>query len=352
MAELCYAGDFGRKQLAVIMLRVLRLTLLLSLLLGAEVRAHGGVVEEEDLCVIKVNYLRGHFKIYQPLLDGHKEYCEDLPNATESIFVMEYLHDSLASAAVDFRIIHDVTGKGRFARWEDVADINDLDAATVFYREPVVDPDVLTVLHDFAEEGDYIGIVTASINGDEQIYRAVFPFEVGFTGFGYWPLFAALVIALQIQFLFTSSRFRRWREQRRVRKPKLTVVRLLLVGATALGLSNDASPTDVDEWNSARSLYQLGVESSLDPIEINRMHSWVLHVRSDGEPVEGARFVIDGGMPAHDHGLPTQPRVTAELGQGRYRLEGLRFHMHGNWEITIEISAAGKTDTVVVELEL
>ena len=43
---------------------------------------HGGVVEEEDLCVIKVNYLRGHFKIYQPLVDGHKEYCEDLPNAT------------------------------------------------------------------------------------------------------------------------------------------------------------------------------------------------------------------------------------------------------------------------------
>ena len=52
--------------------------------------AHGGVVEEDDLCVIKVSYLRGHFKIYQPLIDGHKEYCEDLPNATESVFVMEY----------------------------------------------------------------------------------------------------------------------------------------------------------------------------------------------------------------------------------------------------------------------
>ena len=63
---------------------------------------HGGVVEEDDICIIKVNYLRGHFKIYQPLIDGHKEYCEDLPNATESVFIMEYLHDGLRDAAVDF----------------------------------------------------------------------------------------------------------------------------------------------------------------------------------------------------------------------------------------------------------
>ncbi len=112
-------------------------------------QSHGGVVEEEDLCVIKVNYLRGHFKIYQPLTSGHREYCEDLPDATESVFVMEYLHDSLGEAAVDFRIIRDVTGKGRFARWDDVQAIDNLEAATVFYQPPLIDPDVLTVIHDF-----------------------------------------------------------------------------------------------------------------------------------------------------------------------------------------------------------
>ncbi len=327
----------------------LRLSLLLALLVGAEARAHGGVVEEEDLCIIKVNYLRGHFKIYQPLIDGHREYCEDLPNATESVFVMEYMHDSLARAAVDFRIIHDVTGKGRFARWEDVAAIDDIDAVTVFYREPAIDPDVLTVLHEFAEEGDYIGIVTASVAGDATVYRAVFPVEVGFTGFGYWPLFAVLLVAMQIQYLLMSGRIRRWREQRKSRRPRLTVVQLLLLGATALGLSHEAH---AGEWTSERGLYQLRFESSVEPIEINRMHSWVLHVRANGVPVEGASFVIDGGMPAHDHGLPTRPRVTAELGDGSYRLEGLRFHMNGDWEIVIEISAGGETDTVIVALTL
>ena len=39
---------------------------LVSLLLASVVNAHGGVVQEDDLCVIKVDYLRAHFKVYQP----------------------------------------------------------------------------------------------------------------------------------------------------------------------------------------------------------------------------------------------------------------------------------------------
>ena len=104
--------------------------------------AHGGVVEEGDLCVIKVNYFRAHFKIYQPGRAGHEQYCEDLPVAAESIFVMEYQHDSLSEMLIDFRIIRDVTGKRRFARIEDIDAIADIDSATVYYRPPIIEPDV------------------------------------------------------------------------------------------------------------------------------------------------------------------------------------------------------------------
>ena len=301
--------------------------------------AHGGVVEEEDLCVIKVNYLRGHFKIYQPLIDGHEEYCEDLPNATESVFVMEYLHDSLADAVVDFRIIRDVTGKGRFARWEDVAEIDDIESATVFYRGPAVDPDVLTVIYDFKEEGDFIGIVTANVDGENQIYRAVFPFEVGYTGLGYWPLFIVLLLAIQFQYFVMSGRFNRWREKRAA-----AAVLLLLF----LPLTDALS----DDWVSKRGVYVVSFENSIEPIEINQIHNWVLTITSDGEPVTGATLTITGGMPAHDHGMPTRPRVTEELGGGEYRLDGMRFHMNGHWEISIEIRANGRRDTVVITLEL
>ena len=185
---------------------------------------HGGVVEEEDICVIRISYLKAHFKIYQPLIDGHDEYCEDLPNATESIFVMEYLHDELQRVPIDFRIIRDVTGKGRFARWEDVDAIEDLDSVTVFYQPPVVDPDVFTVIHDFEAEGDFIGVVTASPESDERLHIAVFPFEVGFTGFGYWPLVVGAVLLFQLQYLWMSGRIDKWRASRRIRAPELQVM--------------------------------------------------------------------------------------------------------------------------------
>jgi len=194
------------------LLQILLVSSLLVLLSGPwqQAAAHGGVVEESDLCVIKISYLKAHFKIYQPLTDGHDEYCEDLPNATESIFVMEYLHDELSRIPVDFRIIRDVTGKGRFARWEDVAAIDDLDSVTVLYQPPIVEPDVFTVLYDFTEEGDYIGVVTATPDSGEREHIAVFPFEVGYTGFGYWPLIIGVLLFTQFLYLFMSGRLARW----------------------------------------------------------------------------------------------------------------------------------------------
>ena len=314
--------------------------------------AHGGVVEEEDLCVIKVNYLRGHFKIYQPRIDGHEEYCEDLPNAAETVFIMEYLHESLGEAAVDFRVIHDVTGKGRFARWEDVAEIEDLDSATVFYHEPRVDPDLLTVIHEFTEEGDYIGIVTANVDGEDEIYRAVFPFEVGFTGFGYWPFFIVLVLAIQVQYFFMSGRFARWYATRKLTKPDVSATLLLLLMSSPLMWPEQAAGESSPEWVSERGIYTVSFESSLDPIEINQIHTWVLHISADGVPVVNAELSVVGGMPAHDHGLPTRPRVSEELGGGDYQLEGMRFHMRGAWEVSIQIAANSKTDTVIIALQL
>jgi hypothetical protein len=197
------------------MARALSLVLMIVLLAPRFAEAHGGVVQEADQCVIKIAYLKARFKIYQPLVDGQKQYCEDLPNATESVFVMEYLHDGLTTTPIDFRIIRNATGKGRYARWEDVEKIPDLDSVTVFHRPPSVDPDVFTTLYDFDTEGEYVGIVTASVGESGGTYRAVFPFRVGFVGFGYWPAIVAVLIVLQLQYVLTSKRFKSWRAARR-----------------------------------------------------------------------------------------------------------------------------------------
>src|SRR5262245_44124840 len=67
-------------------------------------------------------------------------------------------------------------------------------------------------------------------------------------------------------------------------------------------------------------------------IEIGRFQTWVVELRDTaGAPVAGADLAIAGGMPGHGHGLPTEARVTAELGNGRYRIEGLKLNMVGAW---------------------
>lgn len=176
--------------------------------------AHGSVSAEEDLCAIKIGYFKAHFKIYVPQETGRDDYCEDIPAVGDSVFVMEYLHSGLGEIPIDFRIIRDVTGMGTFARWEDIEQIDDLESATVFYQPASIVPDVFTVKYDFDEPGDYIGIVTAVPSNQGKAYTAVFPFEVGFTGFGYWPLIVLLVAGLQINYWFMSGRFSRNRARK------------------------------------------------------------------------------------------------------------------------------------------
>ena len=75
-----------------------------------------------------------------------------------------------------------------------------------------------------------------------------------------------------------------------------------------------------DEWTTRSGFYRISYESEIDPLEINRIHDWVFFIKTpEGEPVSGASITLTGGMPEHNHGLPTAPRMTADLGSGRYR---------------------------------
>ena len=74
--------------------------------------AHGGVAFEEDLCLISIDFLQAHFTVYQPQTRANREYCEDIPDVSRAVFVMEYLHEFLQEMPVDFRIVRDVEGIG------------------------------------------------------------------------------------------------------------------------------------------------------------------------------------------------------------------------------------------------
>ena len=182
-----------------------------------DANAHGGVVLDNDMCLIRMGYLKAHFKIYLPRTRPHKEFCEDVPEAAESVFVMEYMHSSLSEMPIDFRIIRDVTGRGRYARLEDVALIDDLDGATVFYQPATIEPDVFTIVQQFNEPGWYIGIVTTVRQDTNKTYTTVFPFKVGFVGLGYWPFLVTLMILIQLHYWYMSGSFTKWREWRQSR---------------------------------------------------------------------------------------------------------------------------------------
>jgi len=57
-------------------------------------------------------------------------------------------------------------------------------------------------------------------------------------------------------------------------------------------------------------------------------------------------------MPAHGHGLPTQPRVSADLGGGEYQLSGLKFNMAGEWVLVFDVQQEQQFDRISVNLQI
>ena len=60
---------------------------------------------------------------------------------------------------------------------------------------------------------------------------------------------------------------------------------------------------------------------------------------------------VDAHMPDHRHGMNYKTSVTTQPG-GRYRAEGLMFHMAGRWEFIFELRSAGRTDRLTQSIVL
>jgi hypothetical protein len=92
------------------------------------------------------------------------------------------------------------------------------------------------------------------------------------------------------------------------------------------------------------------IYSEIAPLEINRIHSWQLRLTdAQGNSISNAQIELIGGMPEHDHGMPTQPQITAETEIGSYLLEGMRFHMPGKWLLDIKLTYTVDTEDLIVE---
>lgn len=309
---------------------------------GSWARSHGSVVDGSDNCTIHMDFYSAHFNVYQPRSQGARTFCEDLPAVTDTVFVLEYLHDSLRQVPVEFRMIRNPTKLGRFTRWQDIQPADTLDDFTVFHQHLAPQQDgFLTVMHTFDHAGEYVGIITAPHPVLDEQYVAVFPFRVGQQRSRWWV--TALIVLPGIGWLA------------RKRSVLLLIVALgplWKMGDTPAlaqpGLNDTAAP----EWVTLSEPAGLEIhwQSQLTPLALNTLHTWTLELRYAQGPVKAERIEIDGGMPAHNHGLPTRPQVSYQSGQ--YLVEGLRFHMPGRWQLTLQIEHDGGRYQTRLEFDL
>ena len=104
--------------------------------------------------------------------------------------------------------------------------------------------------------------------------------------------------------------------------------------------------------SSAEGRYVATLEPA-KPLRPRQMQAVRVTVRdTEGRAIDEAQISVAGGMPQHGHGLPTRPRVTRNLGDGIYEIEGLRFNMGGWWEFKLAIAGPRGADTVTFNLAL
>ena len=88
-----------------------------------------------------------------------------------------------------------------------------------------------------------------------------------------------------------------------------------------------------------RGVFLVEVRTSPDPIPLNEPFELAVVLRSgaDSAPaLPGRTLLVEGWMPGHGHGMLRQSQVD-DLGDGRYRVRGMLFHMPGTWELRVKV---------------
>jgi hypothetical protein len=198
----------GRRVFAGLAARIATCAVLVSAVLGAPITlGHGGVSIEDDVCLIKIDRYKAHFTGYLPAERATQEFCEDIPVAAESIFVIDFISDELRTMELDFRVIRDVNDIGVTATYGDLGGEDAIAAATVYYQEPrQFHKGIMNVRYHFAQEGGYIGIVNAHHLATGLKYTSVFPFSVGTVQYGAYVQYFLLLFFACGLFIYGAGR--------------------------------------------------------------------------------------------------------------------------------------------------
>ncbi|HEY9135230.1 MAG TPA: hypothetical protein VIM85_05505 [Pseudomonadales bacterium] len=187
---------------------LLLLPLITISLLASNAWSHGGVSVEDDMCLLRVGPYKAHFTGYQPEVRATQEFCEDIPVVGNAIFVLDFISDDLRIMKTDFRIIKDVNEIGNKAVLEDLGSEEDIEKATIFYKQAALYPrGTVNAEYRFDTEGRYIGILKAIHPDNGREYISVFPFQVGLINYMryFWVFFMITAVSIAV-FVFFLKR--------------------------------------------------------------------------------------------------------------------------------------------------
>lgn len=129
---------------------------------------------------------------------------------------------------------------------------------------------------------------------------------------------------------------------------------LAVLGTVLIPFTVQAAPV---EYSTETSNFTL-VLTAPEPVQLNKIYSWkaqlISHVKdSNLNQLTMDDLKIGGGMPAHGHGLPTQP-VASHLNNSHnqqllFDIEGLKFQMWGDWQIKLNLP---KQDSIITKFKL
>ncbi|MBX3641642.1 MAG: hypothetical protein KF720_01070 [Rubrivivax sp.] len=97
--------------------------------------------------------------------------------------------------------------------------------------------------------------------------------------------------------------------------------------------------------------FQLAYRLLPDPVPVGRHVALEIVLCPQAGAAWPTELRVDATMPAHRHGMNYRPSVSA-LAPGRYRAEGLMFHMPGRWELVFELRGAGAPQRLTQSLQV
>ncbi len=73
-------------------------------------------------------------------------------------------------------------------------------------------------------------------------------------------------------------------------------------------------------------------------IPLNEFHTWFITIKNNNKNSPNILSIsLDGKMPKHMHGLPTNPEIKNTI-EGEFEIKGLKFQMAGEWMLIFTLN--------------